>query len=183
MSINVKAYFGTSLLNRQDLGQLQQISLALAPSWSKGLRICDPYEGTPPIRVTNPDSLFESVSHDVSGTSPFLEQLIREGGLPKQSGICKVIELGGGDSSMTIIFSVDHRSFRKIGDIWIWGNHITVQIRRKTIAGVKADRFARQLLDKLCLQMQPWYAHAEDPAEFRAKNILADSTGTRAIGR
>ena len=41
MSINVKAYFGTSLLNRQDLGRLQQICLVLAPSWSKGLRICE----------------------------------------------------------------------------------------------------------------------------------------------
>jgi hypothetical protein len=112
----------------------------------------------------------------------FCEKYANDSRQSAGSGTCRVIELGGSDSSMTIIFSVDQRSFRKIGDIWIWGNHITVQIRRKTIAGVKADRFARQLLDKFCLQMEPWYAHAEDPAEFRAKNILADSTGTRAIG-
>jgi hypothetical protein len=182
MQIDVTAYFGTSLLDRHKLGRLQDICRTLAPSWSEGLRICDPYKGTAPIRVMNADSLYESVSQDVTSSSPLLEKLAREHGPLMDGGLCRVIELGGNDRSMTIVMSLDHRSFRKNGSIMIWGNHISFQLRRNAKDDAVTDHLARCLLEEICMHMDPWYAHAKDIGEFRAKNILKNNNGTRAIG-
>lgn len=154
----------------------------MAPSWSVKLSILDPKDGTPPISIADSDSLYKSVAHDITTTTPYYEELLRRLGRSRTGRVCGVVELGGVDNSITVVMSVDSLIFRRAGDIWTWGNRVTFQLRRKTVEGMPADQFARLLFDSVCLSMDPWYAHAELTDEFSSKNIKVDKSGTRAIG-
>jgi hypothetical protein len=182
MQIDLSAFFEVPLLNPTYLGRLQDLLGTLAPSWSNSARICDPKEGTPQIRVKSANSLYESVWHDITTQGPHYKRLVRQFGPPKYERPCGTVELGSDDRSMAVVLLLDDLSFRRSGDIWIWGNHVTFQLRGKAVEGTSVDKFAMRLFEELCRRMEPSYAHAGAADEFFAKNILSDRNGTRAAG-
>jgi hypothetical protein len=182
MHLDVRVYFGALLLDREMLGTVQQICAELAPSWSSKLHVYDSPHGAPQVPIGAPDALFNATKTEVTEHGPFYKKLERRFGLPKHTGISGMVELRGGNSSITVVLSVDKRRFLQVGDIWIWGNHISFQLRAKRIEGRSAAEFAEILFNELCSRLPVWYGHAEETKEFDAKNISREGGGMAAIG-
>ena len=182
MPIDVVVYFGQFLLDCRLIGEVQAICEQHAPAWSSKLRVWPSSTKSEHIDLSDPSSLYNSLKADLSTPGEFYRQLETAFGSSRGERICGTSELRGADNSLTLVFSVDERTFCKISDIWIWGNGISVQLRRKRIEGINASSFAVGLLKDICNRLEPWYAHAECTAEFDAKNVSHEGGGTAAIG-
>jgi hypothetical protein len=182
MDINICVYFGGCILNRAFFNELQNICRSAAPKWSSGLHLWPPEDQDGPVNITGNDGLYNAIVSEVSTKGPLyckLAQELGDGGGELLSGM---FEFRGASKSLILIVTVDSRRFIRIGEKWLWGNSIALQVRRAKVDGVDSISWVNAVFTELCSRLDPWYGHAHFTQEYDAKNISTERGCTRAIG-
>jgi hypothetical protein len=129
LSLNAKVYFGAPLLGGTTLGTLQDLLARLCPDWASSLRLYPRQKGQPTIDLRTPGSIRDAVKWQVNSHGPRYYQLIEQFGSPIDPRENGCAEFRGGDKSLVLVIRVDEYRFAQVADIWIWGNHVTFQVR------------------------------------------------------
>jgi hypothetical protein len=91
-------------------------------------------------------------------------------------------EIRGADRSIILVVSLDSRSFSAIGGKWGMGNHVTVQVCRRTVEGMPAAEWSVEMFETLCKMLGPEYGEVCMLEEHRRKNVLTENGGYQGIG-
>lgn len=151
------------------------------PEWVSGLGIVRGPRDVIELRKFSPSQATSTILSTALERGPTFYALEARFGASPSSRRLGSIELKGSNSSITAVWGLDDDVFAQIGELFIWGNTLALQLRG-TMAKRRGDfSLLSSEFWTLCREMQPVYAYAHAVDEFDAKNM--DLThGARAIG-
>jgi hypothetical protein len=170
------------LLAEGRLDRVQELLRVLAPGWSTGLHMWLHGEPKKPVDVSVPGSLAKAVEAAATERGPFFAELEKRFGAVNSTRTLGGAELRGADKSLTLVVEVDSEIFQRIGEAWIWGNSISLQVCRAKVEGIDAASWSAKALERFCSALSPAWAHAEMGEEYETKNISREGGGMRAVG-
>ncbi|MFN8635247.1 MAG: hypothetical protein U0893_15460 [Chloroflexota bacterium] len=183
--LDISVYLDRSLVHGNDLDTLQDLLIARAPGWSQGLQVWRNYEAKIPIDVKTPGELartLRSLAEAATAVNIRYWQTNEPPAGLRPERVMGSEELRGANPSLILIIDLDDVVFRPIGNTWIWGNSIAIQICRARVEGASAPQWAHDLFVALCGALSPVHAKACMSGEYATKNISHEGGGTRAIG-
>jgi hypothetical protein len=120
------------------LDRVQELLRELAPCWSARLRVSEPRGAEAGINLSLPGALAERILAEASARSPFSCEVERRFGSQETRRVVDFPELRGANPHLILKLSVDEEELAPVGDVWIWGNHLTIMVRRPRVEGVDA---------------------------------------------
>jgi hypothetical protein len=170
------------LLAEGRLGKVQELLCEVAPRWSTGLHVWLEDAPKKRIDVSVPGALGSAVESAATERGPFFAELEQRFGAVTSSRIWGGAELHGSDKSLILVVEVDEEVFQRIGEAWLWANHLTLQVCRPRVDDVDAINWSANTFEMLCQLLSPAWGHAQITAEYDAKNISREGGGMRAVG-
>ncbi len=170
LALDIVLCLGGFLLIDDRLDGLQEVLLRHSSGWDGALRFWprSPHEISLDLHVTG--TLLESVKRKLAEDQPW------------SSRVCGSVELRGATSALGLVLGVDEKTFNRVGDRWLWGNRIAIEVRKKKIGDDDAVEWAEAITRDLCATLSPWYARANSTGEYRSKNIDDTTGAVRAVG-
>jgi hypothetical protein len=172
------------LLQEGQLDEVQRVLRDHAPQWSKQARIWRSREDQKPADLARPGSLEELIREDEArlGTSPMRKVLDAELGPRRSARFLGSAELRGEDDALTVVISVDEYALAPLGSEWIFGNRVSLQVRRSKVEGVDAVAWSAEVFQTLCDGLPSLYGDVHSSAEYDAKNMSREGGGLEAVG-
>ncbi len=170
VSIDLEVCLGRCLLDEELIGKVQEILLRYAVGWVPVMRLWPPEHGDKNLDLGADRSLFDLTKRE-----------IEEAAANTGSRLTGLVEFRGATQGLAVIMSVDEKTFFRVGDNWLWGNRIALQIRKQKIGSINSVKWAGSVFEELCAAVSPWYGRASSTQEYEAKNIDR-SDGVRAVG-
>ncbi|HEY2461785.1 MAG TPA: hypothetical protein VGI16_13315 [Candidatus Acidoferrum sp.] len=181
-SIDLTLYLSSSLLTGATLDQFQQSLVQLGPEWASQLHLERVGEPRLEIDVKRTGAIRDVVfSKGLERGDLYrrLQQLDVSRPATRRFGS---IELRGASRELTIVLTFDDWVFCPIGQAWIPGNRLDVQMRSPVVEGRKASNWAEGSFAHWCSSLDPFFAFAYTIEEYYAKNMSREGGGLRAIG-
>lgn len=161
-----------------DIDDLQARLFALAPSWSRELRVWRSNKEQIPAPESDPQALSRFVFADAR------ERCLRFG-VDVNGELNRVLgsfELRGADDDLTAVLVIDSMSVSPMGQALRLGNSIALHIRGAAIDQLAGTDWARDAMAAFC-QMDPVWGSATSPDEYSAKVMYNEGGHVRADGR
>jgi hypothetical protein len=181
VELDLTLRFDRSLLRDETLVELQSVLLEYAPKWLGGLTVWYTPRRKRPVDPSAANSLSVAVREEIIQHGPLYYQLMRASPdvAPRVSG---TVEFHGGDGTLTLVVTVDEQVFARAGEIWRWGNTISLGTSSSQVNGVPAVGWVRQVFEGLCNRLAPAHGTTNTHEEFDTKNMSRAGGGLRAIG-
>jgi hypothetical protein len=165
-----------------DLDMLQALLRDLAPAWSSRLRLWRGSKDQRPINVSQNGALKAAVMAAASERGSTYRGLVERHGHPPYERLAGSAELRGTGPELVVVVSVDAMVVSPLGLKKQLGNHVTLQVRRRTIERREANEWMREAFETLCDELSPAWGWAGHAAEYWAK-VMSDAPRVEAIGR
>ena len=181
-SIDLALYLSSSLLCGTQLQRFQRNLVQLAPEWASGLHLQRFGEARVPIDATRDGAIEDLVLSRGIGRGELYQHLQKVASSRLPDRRFGSIELCGANRELTIVLSFDDWVFCPLGQAWIPGNRIAIQVRRSVVEGKSAPSWVEDSFAHCCANLDPLFGFACDTEEYHSKNMSTEGGGLRAIG-
>ncbi len=169
-------------LGGDDLDQLQEVLLAVAPRWCRKLRVWKSAREQLPVDASDPEALAAAVLAGAGERGETYESLVEAHGQPPHDRFAGSVELRGSGPELTVVVSVDLMVLSRLGPKRHLGNSVALQVRRSKVEGRPAADWLRSTFETLCGSLCPAWGAAGHPDEYWSK-VMSDEPPIRSVGR
>ncbi|MCC6497491.1 MAG: hypothetical protein IT193_14660 [Propionibacteriaceae bacterium] len=184
--LDISIFFGRSLVHGKELDLFQSLLHSQMPSWSSGLKVWRSYGMNTPINVSMSGTLAQAVRAPAVDDANSLRHSWKSINDPHRHLLPGRVhcseELRGANSSLIINIDIDDFRLKPVGEIWGWGNAISVQVCRARIEGKPSVKWSYNFFKLTCELLSPVHAFANMIDEFHSKNIFQLDGSVQAIG-
>lgn len=172
------------LFQEGQLDEVQRVLREHAPQWSKQARMWRSRNDQKPVDLDRPGALEELIREDEArlGASPIRKALDAEMGPWRDPRFLGSTELRGDGDALTVVISVDEYALAPLGNEWIFGNRLSLQVRRSKVEGVDAVAWSAEMFQALCGALPSLYGDVHSSDEYDAKNMSHEGGGLEAVG-
>jgi hypothetical protein len=175
-------YLSSSMLNETTLQHFQQSLIHLAPEWASGLHLHRFGEPRVSIDATRDGAVRDVVFTQGLERGELYQRLQQLAPPPSPNRRFGSVELRGANRELTIILRFDDWVFCPLGQSWIPGNQIAVQIRSALVQSRGALTWINQAFAHWCATLDPFFGFTCATEEYDAKNMSTEGGGSRAVG-
>lgn len=177
----VEVVFDRALTGR-DLDVVQLVLSSIAPKWSSKLRLWREPNDQRAIDMGLRGALKSAVLEAIGERGSTYKRLAERFGEPPQDRVFGSAELRGTGPELVVIVAMDETVLGTLGARQVFGNRISLQVRRPRVEGRPSDQWMREAFEKVCSDLSPAWGSAGDPAEYWAK-VMIDAPRIEAVGR
>jgi hypothetical protein len=172
------------LLADGQLDEVQRVLCEHAPIWSAKARVWRSRSDQKPVDLATPGALEKRIRQDKARRdfSPMRKALDAHLGRPAHPRFLGSAELRGEGDALTAVVSVDEYVLAPLGRKWIFGNRVTLQIRRSKVETFDAIDWSAKVFRALCSTLSPLYGDVHASDEWDAKNMSHEGGGLEAMG-
>jgi hypothetical protein len=180
--IDLTLYLSSSMFSEATLQHLQQSLILLAPEWTSGLHLKRFGEPRVSIDASRDGAIRDVVFRQGLERGQLYQRLQQLAPSPSPNRRFGSVELRGTNRELTIILSFDDWVFCPLGQSWIPGNRISIQIRSALVESRGAPTWINQSFAHWCAILDPFFGFACATREYDAKNMSTEGGGLRAVG-
>ncbi len=181
-SFDITLYLGSSLFSGNALQHFQNALARLAPEWASKLHLWRFREPSLAIDITREDAIERVMLSKGIERGELFRHLEKVAPLPDPERRLGSMELRGAYPGLTVVLGFDDWTFCPIGNSWIPGNQIAIQVRRSQIERSGASKWAEECISLCSMTVDPLFGFACATEEYAAKNMSTEGGGLRAIG-
>jgi hypothetical protein len=175
------------LLDRSLLDPIQQILKRKLPRWCEDVRVShddETEEDSTRVEFHRPGSLYDALKVEAQTAPSPLAELVRQhfGDQIPYERTTAMVHLIGSDPSVEVFIDVDEYPLAPRLDGWFMGNRFAVSFSSDQIDGQTTAVLVRNAFEELVDTVPVDVGNARSNEEFRAKNMLSDANGVRAVG-
>lgn len=180
-ALDAEFVFNSFLGQQGPLERLQSVLVQNAPSWAKDIHIWEGRGKSTPVDTLTPDGLRRAVLDAAGYRGSSYEFLVSKYG-PGNERLFGSAEVRGGTNEFLVVVDVDEDPSSRIGGRLLFGNSVSIQVRRAKVDGVAAALWLRAVFLDLCRETSPAWASARQASEYWAK-VMTEKPSVRADGR
>ncbi len=169
-------------LGGDDLDRVQEVLVAVAPRWCRGLRVWKSQREQVAVDVSEPGALAAAVLAGAGERGETYKALVANYGQPPLERFCGSVELRGAGPELTVVISVDQLVLSPLGPKRNLGNRISLQVRRTKVEDCSGPEWLRAAFRALCSELSPAWGAASHSDEYWSK-VMSDEPPLRAVGR
>lgn len=154
----------------------------MAPEWTSGLHLQRFGERRVSIDATRDGAIRDVVFRQGLDRGELYQRLQQLAPSPSPNRRFGSVELRGANRELTIILSFDDWVFCPLGQSWIPGNRISIQIRRALVESRRALTWINHSFVNWCAILGPFFGFACATEEYDAKNMCSEDGSLRAVG-
>lgn len=183
-ALNVVIRPARFLFQEGQLDEVQRVLREHAPEWSKQARMWRSRNDQKPVDLARPGALEQLIREDEArlAASPIRKVLDAEMGPRRYPRFLGSAELRGQGDALTVVVSVDEYALAPLGKEWIFGNEVSLQVRRSKVEGVDAVAWSAEMFQALCGALPSLYGDIHSSDEYDAKNMSHEGGGLEAVG-
>lgn len=172
------------LVDAGQLGEVQRILQQYARRWCEGAHLWRPRSDQDQLDLANPRALEEILWKDEAQrkNAPMAKMIEARMGPPAHSRLLGSMELRGKDDTLTVVIHADEYVLAPLAREWIFGNRVTLQVRRSKVEGVDAVKWSAEVFEALCSALSPLHGDVHTWDEYDAKNMSHEGGGLQAVG-
>lgn len=189
LALDVVVCPAASLMENGRLGTVQRLLMRHAPKWSERARTWRSKTDHEPANLGDPSVLEAALrrTHDRVQSSPMAKALAAQraaGKAPRgpRPRFVAGTELRSADDALTVIVRADEFVLKPSAGRWLFGNRVTLQIRRPRVEGTDAAIWSAGVFEALCAELSPLWGAAYTSDEYDMKNMSRADGGLRAVG-